>query len=133
MNYEFIVLLTIFYLLIQTLAVSREPFLQPSIQLSQERDVNTQVALQLLSDLKIRCGFRVNATINSTPITFPLSQRPKGKPAGDVKLSITTDQTKCQINTCSHLSFSFDKYLCQTHLPRIKVNSNFKNTVNIAR
>lgn len=66
-----------FYLLIQTLAVSREPFIQPSTQLGQERDVNTQVALKLLSDLKIGCGFRVNATINSTPITFPRSQRPK--------------------------------------------------------
>lgn len=75
MNYELIVLLNPF------LFIDADPGRKHraiySIQLGQERDVNTQVALKLLSDLHIRCGFRVNATINSTPIIFPRSHRPK--------------------------------------------------------
>lgn len=61
-----------------------------SIQLGQEKDVNTQVALMQLLDLHIRCGFRVNTSINSTRNNFPLFTKAKGKPTGDVKLSTTT-------------------------------------------
>lgn len=50
------------------------------------------------------------------------------------KTNIAKVQQKCQRNTCTHLSFSYnDKYLSQTHLPRKKVNNNLKNTVNVAR
>lgn len=70
MNYELIVILNNFII---ADSVIREPF---TVQLGQERDVN-QVALNLLSDLHIRWGFRVNATVNSRPIIFPCSQRPK--------------------------------------------------------